>query len=66
MDLVTVVAACALGLRSDLLVPIGQRAQCTQAAMQAAPLINGTRRRSLDRWDTLIAAASQQFEVTCG
>ena len=63
MDLVTLVAACAIGLRSDLFVPIGQRAQCTQAAVEAAPLINGTRRRSLDRWDVQIAAASRQFAV---
>ena len=63
MDLVTVVAACALGLRSDLFVLIGQRAQCTQAAMQAAQPINGKRRRSLDRWDVQIAAASRHFAV---
>ena len=63
MDLVTIVVACAMGLHSGLFVPLGLQNDCPRAMSEARPLIDGTRRPSIDRWSAEIALASRRFAV---
>ncbi len=63
MDLVTVVAACAIGLRPELFVPLGRHGDCARAASAEMQMIAGTSRPSIDRWSPEIAAASRRFAI---
>ncbi len=63
MDLVTVIAACAIGLRSELFVPLGMRRDCNRAAGIAAEPMHDPQAASIDRWTNEIAAASLRFGI---
>ena len=63
MDLVTVVAACAIGLRSELFVPLGVHGDCARAAAIGAEPMRNQRSATIDRWATEIAAASLRFGI---
>lgn len=63
MDLVTAVAACAIGLRSELFIPLGLRGDCARAAAISAEPMQGQHAAAIDRWATEIAAASLRFGV---
>lgn len=64
MDLVTVIAACAIGLRSELFVPLGMRGDCDRAAGIAAEPMHDPQAASIDRWSNEIAAASLRFGIS--
>ena len=63
MDLVTVIAACAIGLRSELFVPLGVHGDCARAAAIGAEPMRGQHSATVDRWTTEIAAASLRFGI---
>ena len=64
MDLVTVIAACAIGLRSELFVPLGMYGNCARAAEIGAEPIRDPYSAAIERWANEIAAASLRFGVS--
>ncbi len=63
MDLVTIIAGCAIGLRSELFVPLGSHGDCARAAAIGAEPMRDQRSTTIDRWTTEIAAASLRFGI---
>ena len=63
MDLVTVIAACTIGLRSDLFIPLGMKGECARAAAIGAVPMRDPHPAPIDRWANEIAAASLRFGV---
>jgi hypothetical protein len=60
MDLVTFVAACALGFRAELFVPLVTHDGCSASAASTAGIPrNG--RPNIERWATYIAEAARRF-----
>ena len=63
MDLVTLVAACAFGVRSALFIPLDIRDQCNPPIVSLADIAHGSGVGSIDRWKPCIAEAAQRFGV---
>ena len=63
MDLVTIIAACAVGLRSELFIPLGMNGDCARAAEIGAEPVRDTYSAPIDRWANEITAASLRFGV---
>jgi Transglycosylase SLT domain len=61
MDVVTILTACALGLKVELFVPLGALDNCSASLGSGAAV--GPRNGSpiIDRWDAYIAQAAQRF-----
>lgn len=63
MDLVTVVAACALGLHSGLFVPLGLHPDCARAGAAGREVLRSNDIGPAVRWVSLIEAASRRFGI---
>jgi hypothetical protein len=63
MDLVTLVAACAFGMRSALFVPLGVHDQCNAPVAPVADVAQDGGAGLVNRWAPYIAAASRRFGV---
>lgn len=63
MDLVTIIAACAIGLRSELFVTLGLRGDCARAAAAGIAPPLGSESASIDRWAAEISAAAARFNL---
>jgi hypothetical protein len=63
MDLVTLVAACAFGMRSALFVPLGVHDQCNAPVAPVADIAHDGGAGLASRWAPYIAEASRRFGV---
>jgi hypothetical protein len=63
MDLVTLVAACAFGMRSALLVPLGTDDRCNAPVAPVADIAQDGGAGLVSRWAPYIAEASRRFGV---
>jgi hypothetical protein len=61
MDLVTILTACALGLKVELFVPLGAPDSCISLLGAGAAVPPRTRSPIVDRWGAYITEAAQQF-----
>src|SRR3984893_15825053 len=61
MDLVTFVAACALGFRAELFVPLVTHDDCSASAAMGTAGIPRNGRPNIERWATYIAEAARRF-----
>src|ERR1700730_14038400 len=61
MDLVTFVAACALGFRAELFVPLVTHDDCSASAAMGTEGIPRNGRPNIERWATYIAEAARRF-----
>jgi len=66
MDLVSVVAACAIGLRSELFVPLGMHGDCDRAAAIDTEPMRAQPAGPIERWANEITAASLRFGMPKG
>jgi Transglycosylase SLT domain len=63
MDLVTILTACALGLKVELFVPLGALDNCISSLGAGAAVVPRTRSPIIDRWGAYIAEAAQRFST---
>jgi hypothetical protein len=63
MGLVTLVAACAFSMGSDLFIPLDMSDQCNPAIARVANIAHDGGAGSINRWRPYIAEASQRFGV---
>jgi Transglycosylase SLT domain len=63
MDLVTILTACALGLKVELFVPLGALDNCISSLGAGATVVPRTRSPIIDRWGAYIAEAAQRFST---
>lgn len=63
MDLVTLVAACAFSMGSDLFIPLDMHDQCNPAIARVADIARDGGAGPINRWRPYIAEASQRFGV---
>src|SRR3984893_7545072 len=61
MDLMTFVAACALGFRAELFVPLVTHDDCSASAAMGTEGIPRNGRPNIERWATYIAEAARRF-----
>ena len=61
MDLMTFVAACALGFRAELFVPLVTHDDCSASAAMGTAGIPRNGRPNIERWATYIAEAARRF-----
>ena len=61
MDLVTILTACALGLKVELFVPLGALDNCASALGVGAAVAPRNGSPIVDSWGTYITEAAQRF-----